>query len=375
MIQLPSDNRRSFICISAITGLIILGMLYFGIQLKGFRPQNNVHWLSSGTGLVFDRSAVAYTNSFFPSTASSADGHLTIVLAITPQPPKYHYFKFLLLVHDGEDERQLVVGQWRNSLVIMNGDDYSNRERTPKIYLPLTMNKKSSQLVTIVSAAAGTRVFLDGLLKKENKKLILRYPRHTAQAHMVIGNSLAGNNSWDGKIMGMALYDRDLDNAVVQRHYRTWRSLSNFKPFKSESPRLLYTFDEGKGNLVHNHMGKELNLIVPTWMKALRKEALAWPPTDGSNRHGLIQDYMVNLFGFVPLGFFLLATLVRFKGARYIGSMQITALFAFGFSLSIEWVQVWIPSRDSSMLDFLLNNLGCWIGISLFHVKRILLGR
>jgi hypothetical protein len=79
-------------------------------------------------------------------------------------------------VHNGDDGRQPVIGQWRSSLVIMNGDDYSNKLRSPKINLKLDEQSAKAHLVSIVSNASGTRIFLDSVLKKHSDALALRYP-------------------------------------------------------------------------------------------------------------------------------------------------------------------------------------------------------
>jgi hypothetical protein len=53
---------------------------------------------------------------------------MTVELAIRPVFPNYSGFRFLVLVHDGDDNCQFVIAQWRSSLVIMNSSDYSNRQ-------------------------------------------------------------------------------------------------------------------------------------------------------------------------------------------------------------------------------------------------------
>lgn len=374
MSWLARDKRQSFFLLSAVTVLVILGMLYFGVRLKGFRSENNVQWSDMGNGLAFSRSALAHTDGFFTPAVDNVKGRLTIELAIEPQFFQYKYFKFLLSVHSGEDAHQLVIGQWRSSLVIMNGNDYSNRLRTPKIYLQLDKSAKTPQLVTLVSNNLGTRIFIDGALKKHNKRLFLRYPIKTAQSKLVVGNGVSGNNPWDGTFFGVALYDDDLGDAVVQNHYQVWRAGHDFNRFASESPRLLYAFDEGKGEVVHNLMGDELDLMVPNRMKALETRVLSWPAAADLLRIGLLKDYFVNLIGFMPLGFFLFATLCRLEVVGGRASWVITVLFAFCFSLLIESAQAWIPSRDSSMLDLILNNMGSWSGIVLFNMVKTKVG-
>ena len=371
MIYLPRDKRASFLLLLLLTVLVLLGMLYFGVRLKGFRPGNNVHWSSSGAGLVFDRYAQAYTDGFFaPAGSVSSGGELTIELAIRLELPRYSGFRFLVLVHDGEDRVQLVIGQWRSSLVIMNGEDYSNRKRDPKIYFDLNEKKDRPHLISIVSNNTGTRLYCDGALRKRNTELLLRYPGKAAQARLVVGNSLSGNHPWTGTMLGLAFYDRGLDEAAVLRHYRIWRLKPDFEAFLQDGPRLLYAFDEGKGEIVRNQAGNGPDLNLPALMKVLQTKVLSWPRSDEVAGSAMVEDVMVNLAGFVPLGFLLMAILSRLEfGSRRMGPF-IATLLACLFSLCIEIAQVWIPTRDSSMLDLILNTLGGSAGVLLFQWRK-----
>ena len=371
MICLPHEKRPSFIFQVVITAFVVIGMLYFGIRLKGFRPGNKVHWEHSGVGLSFNRYAIAYTDGFFSADNDrlSKDG-LTIELAIEAEFYNFHGFKFIVLVHDGDDKRQLVIGQWHSSLVIMNGNDYGNRRDTPKIIFKLDVKDRISHLISIVSGKYGTKLFVDGTLMNTNADLILRYPNGNANARLVVGNSLNGNNPWIGKILGLAFYDRVLQDDAQLQHYHAWRRTANFSTFNSQRPRLLYVFDEGKGKKAYNKIGDGLDLIVPQWMKVLRMQVLSWPRIENFARTNMVEDILINLAGFVPFGFLFVSTITRLEGIEEKTASKITLLFAFTFSLCIEIIQVWIPSRDSSMLDLIFNTLGGWIGILLFKYIR-----
>jgi glycopeptide antibiotics resistance protein len=131
---------------------------------------------------------------------------------------------------------------------------------------------------------------------------------------------------------------------------------------------LLYAFDEGLGERVYNKLGDGSDLIAPAWMKVLQIRALSWPQWEELGSSSGLKDVFLNFLGFMPLGFLLIATLSRLEG---IGSRHVllaTLLIAFSFSLGIEIVQVWIPSRDSSLLDLNLNTLGGLMGALLFRL-------
>jgi hypothetical protein len=364
LFALPRDKQRSIFLLLVVTAFVVVGMLYFGVRLKGYRPGNNVHWSDSGAGLIFGRDAQAFTEGFFPVLRGRSGAGLTIELAIRPAFPNYANFRFLVLVHDGDDDRQLVIGQWRSSLVIMNGDDYSNKLRSPKIYLKLDEQAAKAHLVSIVSNAAGTRIFIDGVLKKRSNKLVLRYPEKVASARLVVGNSMSGQHGWVGTVMGLAFYDRDLTDGDLLQHFRQWRMTRDFGRFIPEGPHLVYAFDEGQGERAFNKLGDGLDLMIPPWRKVLQRNVLSWPRVETLDHVILGKDILVNLLGFVPLGILLMALLARFEGGAGGRTGKLVAvLVAFLFSLGIEIVQVWIPSRDSSLLDLLLNTMGGFLGV------------
>jgi hypothetical protein len=249
----------------------------------------------------------------------------------------------------------------------MNGDDYSNRRRMPKIYIKLDENAKGPQLVSIISGNAGTRVYLDGMLKKTNTALVLRFPDQMGQAHLVVGNSMNGNQPWKGKLYGLAFYSHGLEKALNERHHQRWQAEKSFVGFKDAEPRLLYTFDEGSGNIVRNKMGDSPDLMIPGWMKILQKKVLSWPKLYGVAGTSLMGDIVLNLIGFIPLGFIMMALALRIDGLNAENGRSIVVLIAFVYSLFIEVTQAWIPSRDSSLLDLLLNTLGGYLGVLFFQ--------
>lgn len=341
-------------------------MLYFGLRLKEFRPSNNAQWSGSGIGLAFEEPSQAYSERFFTGSGSDSGTGLTIELAVHPRYFGKSSIGMLVMVHDGDADSQLAICQWRSSLIIMNGNDYSNQRRIPKIYFNLDPDRHEPNLITIVSDQTGTRLFLDGALKKSNKDLVLRFPSGRARSRLVVANSMAGRNSWTGTIMGLAFYDHGLENDVIVRHFQVWRMERNFSAFKQHGPRLLYAFDEGQGKRVYNKLGNGLDLIIPAWVKVLQAKALSWPQWEDLGRSSSMKDVLINFTGFIPFGFLFIATLSRLEGFRIRRALLIVLLGSFLFSLGIEIVQMWIPSRYSSMLDLILNALGGGFGALLF---------
>ena len=84
-----------------------------------------------------------------------------------------------------------------------------------------------------------------------------------------------------------------------------------------------------------------------------------WP---GEWNRYVLRDIILNVMVYVPLG--LLAVLVFRRRRSH--AFAVAAAIAFGFLLSVtmELLQVYVPGRDSSLLDVLTNTLGAAAGAS-----------
>jgi hypothetical protein len=360
-------SQYSYWVLLFLLGTVVISMLYFGFRLKGYRPANNVHWVDSGPGISFGRFGIAYTE---PIVWNSPGGKDAFSLEIALQPDSLSGgFHFVMVAHGGDDAHQLLIGQWQSSIIAMHGDDYDNRRRSPKVTVDVRDAVNEPALLSLVSGNKGTRLYLNGELKRENSALQLRWPDAGAGAHLVLGNSVYGHNYWRGAVTGMAVYAHALSREQVYRNYRAWRQRGDFSFAQPHATELLFLLDEGGGEIARDRSGNDRHLMVPAGMKILKKEILMPQWQMGRLQWYYEKDAFVNFFGFWPLGFLLAAALERSRRFRkyYIAGAVICG---FLFSLSIELGQVWIPSRTSSLLDLILNTLGALFGILLYAALR-----
>jgi glycopeptide antibiotics resistance protein len=78
-------------------------------------------------------------------------------------------------------------------------------------------------------------------------------------------------------------------------------------------------------------------------------------------------DVAINVAGFIPFGFFCAGFLVKICRFKISANYMITALLGFGLSLAIELMQVYLPTRDSSLTDVICNVLGTIMGLILYQ--------
>jgi hypothetical protein len=369
VIILKPTGRVPFLVLVGITLFLGMVMLYFGIRFRGYRPTNNIEWLPASEGLCFKRFAIAYTDDFFPpSDAAGKDAGLTIEIAFRSLDLTSGNYGYLLSVYAGDDRSQLLIGQWRHWILIMNGADHDGRLGTRKVAVDISGSEGHTNLLTITSGRKGTSVYLDGKLAKTDPKLQLSYPYQAGRTWLTLGNSLYGHHPWHGLLAGLALYDIAIDPEEVMEHEAQWAAGSFAGINGGIAPKIRYRFDLHATGQVNNIAGKDYPLHVPEWMVILKKEILSWRQVLNRMKWNIAQDMVINLLGFMPLGWMLCATLSRlggFAGRRY---LWLAVGLAFAFSLSLEIVQAWIPSRDSSLIDLIMNTLGAAAGSWIYSV-------
>ena len=355
--QLP---LKWLICLSAALLLIILAA---GLKPRGFRLVNRVSWIKERPGISFNRFGIAYTKplkGLIESRKSDSHG-FSFEIALKPASYRYYRFEFILALDNGDDSDQLVIGQWRSSLIVMNGDDYEYRDITNKISVDLDSSAPTTRFVTITSGQEGTQIFFDGKLVGFKKNLWLKIPAG-GKTRLLMGNSADGKYPWWGEIYGLAFYRHTLASREIALHFDRWLRDQRFSFAGDDNPFVLYRFDEKRGTRVFDHSGGNRHLEIPPLMQALKKEILAPPWNDFNFSGDFIGDTILNLIGFIPFGFILSVTLMRAGGAFGKNAVLITVAFCFLISLSIEILQAWMPSRTSSMRDLILNTLGAWVG-------------
>lgn len=348
--------------------LILLLIIFFGIHFKSFSLDNNVSRIEGKNGIRFGHYGIAYSDKAFQSRAcSNKTTELSLELAVRPDNSQDDHFKVLLSIHAGEDSEQLLIGQWRSSLIIMNGDDYDGSKRTQKIGVHDALPPETCGFIQITSGSNGTHVYVNGHLKASNGRLKLRIPNKTSDAVLVLGNSPYGKHSWTGNIYGLAIYEHILKPPDNASHFEQWSQRHEFMFPRKIDPKFFYTFDDQKDLNKDDRSPKNHHLVIPSRIKILKKEILVAPWNETRLDLKLVQDMVMNLVGFIPFGFFLFALLFNLGGFYEKHGLLFSIAACFIVSLSIEMAQAWMPARSSQSLDLLLNTLGGYLGVSFYR--------
>ena len=130
----------------------------------------------------------------------------------------------------------------------------------------------------------------------------------------------------------------------------------------------LYLFNEKQGSAVQDYSNLNNHLTIPTLFRPVKKIILEPSWHDFHWNKSFVLDTIFNLLGFVPLGFFFTAFLL--KASNWKKKIIYISVVATGFaiSLTIELSQIYLPSRYSQLGDVICNSVGTVLGILILHL-------
>ena len=353
--------------LAVLSLIIFLMILVFGLRGKGFHFSNDVSWLKDEPGLRFGNFGIAYTlldREPIKSKISVLDAFSVEIALKSGESNKPDGFKLILTLHDGDDRRQLLVGQYKSYLVVMNGDDYENKRKIRRIAASIFSQPSEKLYLTITTGTDETKLYVNGVLFQAKQDLILKVP-HDNTTRLTLGNSVYGSSPWKGEVYGLAFYADRLDTQAVEKRFSAWSETRRFPFPKTGKPFLFFSLDEKTGSGMVDHLTENQNLIISPGFPILEKRFLSFPSRDFKGNSNFFMDFFLNLLGFIPLGMILCALFNETGGMIRKHAVLLSSGFCFLISLSIETTQVWMPSRSSQMMDLILNTLGAFLGVML----------
>jgi VanZ family protein len=151
--------------------------------------------------------------------------------------------------------------------------------------------------------------------------------------------------------------------------------LSGRHRLPGDAPVIQYGFTEETGAVCRGGADSRYDLVVPSVFQAPKKGILFPPWRVQKFDRSFWKDMFVNILGFIPFGFAVYAWAHKSGERKGVVAMGIALLLGAGISLFIELLQVYLPTRDSSLTDVMNNVLGTYIGARLFQATRDILYR
>ena len=133
----------------------------------------------------------------------------------------------------------------------------------------------------------------------------------------------------------------------------------------TEHTLAVYLFDEQTGKIVHDQIEPGIDLHIPDRYVVVRRTILEPPWKEFRRQKNYLQNALLNIGGFVPLGLSVYAFL-SLVGKRRRPAMATIVVGAM-VSLTIEVLQAYLPTRDSGMTDLFTNVIGTSFGVLLYQ--------
>jgi len=349
-------NLLGIICL-VITAVILLA----GLWPLDFWPENKVRWLQDQNGVQFYGQAIIHSTIPFFQSSNIPMESFSIELWLQPTTESSSHIGHIFSILDEQGSESFFVGQWRSHLIL--GKGIHGKATYREIGIRDALKKGNKRFVTITSGADGTNIYVDGILMKSSPRFHLFSMNEKPSGKILLGNSPTGGEYWTGNLLSLAIYDRVLTGEEVSQHFP--QHIHRPKRSGGDEPVSLYLFDEHSGTLAHDSVGDH-HLLIPLSFKVLKKTILVPPWEDFRFTRSYLMDVLTNILGFIPFGFFLSAYLWLRKPRSIFRLLLTTIIIAGCLSLSIELIQVYLPTRSSQLTDVITNILGTAVGVGLF---------
>ena len=350
--------------LAVICAAILCGILLVGLWPLTPHPKNQVAWLENGNGFHFGYYASILSADTFKPADSEGGAPCSLEIWANPDILTYTWSSTMLSFYSPEKLVSFSLHQNRKDLVLQRQNrNQQGRVSEVQIYADHVLHQGTAAFITLTASAQGTAIYVDGTLVKRSSHFGLSSRDFVGQ--LVVANSPVANDSWMGDLLGLAIYDRELAPTEVIEHYNSWTKNGRPAISEKEGPAALYLFDERAGGIIHNRARSAPDLYIPDHYLIVHQTLLEVPWKEYHPSWEYCKDVLINIGGFIPLGFVFCA---YFSSALHLKRAQlITILLGFTVSLTIEVLQAFIPTRDSGMTDVITNTLGTAIGAIVFQ--------
>jgi len=337
---------RSRKLLGALSLLLVAGML--AACLYPFRvAPNAVAWSPDGQGITFGNHGVVLGSQPL-RIPSNTDDAFSMELWLRPEGNKNHDQGSILGFYTPEHPRLFTIDQRHTGVALRRYDGGQS------LYTADVLLLDRMAFLTITSDEQRTAIYANGARVRDWPGV--RIPNRLLAGRLILGTTAAMDDSWPGTMRGVAIYSRALNAAQVKQHYATWTAGASPD---ADGLLALYRFDGGSGHVIANQApGASGELRIPEQYTIPAKDVLEPVEFDHPN------DIIANIIGFMPLGFTLYGFLTV---SRMRARIMVVALLCGAFSVSIELMQVMLPTRDSSQTDVLTNILGGVIGAWIYR--------
>jgi hypothetical protein len=340
------------LCATAIIAVLI-GTLW---PFNPF-PPNRVSWLSGVDGIRFGGPGLVVSRATLRTERAELGKFCSLELLL--RPASIDGSSTILSFYASDNPRRFLLRQWTDGLLVTHDilDERNKMERT-KFDVDHAFQQGKLLLLTITSGPRGTVVYLNA--RKVQVFAKFEMSQSDLSGQLVLGTSAVEYQPWPGEVRGLAIFSKELSADDVSRHYENWVIARGVSPPDVDGAIARYTFGERAGREIRNAVASGPDLEIPRCFGIPHRALLTSPVKEfGANRR-YVADALINIVGFVPLGFILCAHFLMRQTRR--NPILIATLAGGILSFVIEVLQAYIPQRVSGTTDIITNTLGTALG-------------
>lgn len=338
-----------------------------GLYPFDYSPSNQVSIPEDGTGIRFyGRGEALSTGEITWPLADYSGQPFTMELHLKPLRTYHEGVPHILSLCDRSGREVFYLGQWKSHMVmrLLGEGRWSARKITQEVGTLDHLHEGKPVSLTFVFGNGQAKVYADGALAEVHEGFDLTGAMaHRPVRSVIFANSSSGEDPWQGEILDYSISGRALDpEAIEDRYNKRGTDIS----FGSPDEIIRYRFKKLSGHTIRNRAGNGWDLLIPETLTPLRREFLSLPAPDNLQHAWFYKDALVNLAGFIPMGFFLTFFFAARRRPGRFCTVWLPVTAGFLLSLFIEANQVFLVMRNSSLTDLILNTLGTGIGAMVF---------
>ena len=323
----------------------VLGIGVLTLYPFNFRQRNNA---VAADGLSIMPPGTAYT--LHSHEALSSLYQFTILLDVTPEVEDLNRVGRILSSAKDFSSQNFAIAQWHNSLNIQ----FFSRES--RQFNEMTVNdvfrKGKPVSIAITFNGATLRCYLNGIKKTERRTGPMALTLWDAAYPLVVGTDPNGTMQWEGVLHTAAIFDRAFKGSELQKPALI---------FKRYSSIIHYDFDRRQSPLIPSTGTDTGSLYIPALYQPYDRITLFDTFHFLGRQRLYVRDIVANIIFFLPVGFFS-ATLFRRSFKKIISIIFLSAAIGASLSITVELLQITLPSRYSSMIDVFSNTTGTALG-------------
>ena len=327
-------------------------------------PHNDVSWLSGENGLQFGLHGIVWTDTALPIQGAGSGNGCTLELWLVPESGDDN--NTFLAIDTPEQAERFRMAQYGDEVLFQREIlRKGHAARVAEIEVPHVFHADQPLYLAIAGDESGTTAYVDGRIAGKSTRFGMT--RADLDGRIYFGTATTRFATWQGKLKGIRISGRKLDEREIQAN-----SVAGIAARGAPSiPREIgaYWFREGLGSAARADLPESPELKIPRHFTIPRKPLLTPPWKEFRASRLYVEDILVNVVGFMPLGFVFLPLISKRFGQQ--GSMARIILLGFAVSLLIELLQAWIPSRTSGMTDLITNTAGTYLGALVCSLRPV----